>query len=87
MTVIGMAFSLAVRRVVVAEFDGSEKPVELRTLRGRRIAGFSVSGVWCAKQVASFDANGKLLWESPEAEPGYPSPLSAVPSNPARYCH
>jgi hypothetical protein len=97
-TAIALAFSPAVMTLKMDFLDGSQETISLRKLNIRqakkarleqlRYTAFAVRGPWCPKHLASYDAHGRLLWESAISDPRTsPSGVGFVlPYKPSQVC-
>jgi hypothetical protein len=73
-TVVGMIFPPAARRLRVTLPDGSRRTIHLDRLTPRkarraglepfRYAAFAARGEWCAERLVSENAAGRVLWDS-----------------------
>lgn len=73
-TVVGMIFPIAARRLRVTLGDGSRRTIHLERLSGGRARGaglepfsyaaFAIRGEWCAERLVSENAGGRVLWDS-----------------------
>jgi len=74
LTVVGMIFPTAARRIRVTLGDGARRtihldrlsPLQARTagLQPFRYAAFATHGEWCAERLVSENAGGRVLWDS-----------------------
>jgi hypothetical protein len=71
LTAVGAAFNRAVSKVVVTRFNGMKRVLRPRSLPGQeasasvrrfRYLAFAVKGPWCARSVATYRRDGKMLW-------------------------
>jgi hypothetical protein len=73
-TVIGMIFPFAARRLRVTLAEGGTRTIDLERLSAKRArafglkpfryAAFAARGEWCAERLVSENGRGRVLWDS-----------------------